>query len=424
MQSESSLRRVPRVLPWGAAGALAAVPLGAEAHVKWFSKVVNCVTTPLEMSDVLAMPLFMGLYLSALVVMAGVFWIDRAVARYDFRGRGPLALADASGAALFLRGGVAVYFASVAWYAAYRPFILTPELFSGAPWVPAVQLVIALTVLWGRTVCIGLSGLLLLYAYSAWIYGWFHLLDYLYFLGISVHLALHAFGSSRRSTVAPAVLRLSVGFSLMWVGVEKWVYPAWSYDVLNHELRQIAVGIDHRFFVMAAGFVEFCLAFLVVFGRVSSQVSSIVLLALLLGAIPLAGPLDAIGHLPLVVGLLILAVAPQPLVSPPARRRDGKTGWRVCGFALSIPGFIGLYQLAHRAAYPSYADWPSAELLAAVALAALLCLRTARMHRLVQPFQRFTKGVRRRLSAATPSRPTASKAEVPGSGAVDTASST
>ncbi|MCW7539708.1 hypothetical protein OOT46_17865 [Aquabacterium sp. A7-Y] len=375
LQGDVVPRGVPRVLPRATVAALAGVPLGAEAHVKWFSRVVNCATSPLGIADVVTAPLFIGLYLSALVTIGAVLCVDRAVPRYTFRGAGPFALADASRAARFLRGAVAVYFVSVAGYAMYRPYILTPELLSSAAWLPAVQLGIALTVLWRPTVWIGVCGLLLLYAYAMWMYGWFHMLDYLYFIGIAGFLALHALGSSRRDTAAPWVLRLFVGFSLMWVGVEKWVYPAWSYDVLNRELRQLSVGVDHRLFVMAAGFVEYCLAFLIVFGGLSSQVASVVLLTLLLGAIPLAGTLDAVGHLPLVVALLIVAVAPQPMTSPAAGGNTGKTRWDLCSFALSIPGLIALYQLAHRVAYPLPAAWPSAEVFAAVSLAALLGLR-------------------------------------------------
>ncbi|AKJ28581.1 hypothetical protein AAW51_1890 [Caldimonas brevitalea] len=351
-----------------------------EAHVKWFSKVVNCVSSPLDIAQVVASPLFAALFCAALVVMATVFTVDKQVRR-RCKGRPPPALlSGASGAAAasaLLRAGVAVYFVCVPWYAQDRPFLLTPELTSGAAWVPAVQLTVAVAVLWRSSVPVAAAGIGVLYACAVWSYGWFHLLDYLYFVGIAAFLVLDALQRDTSAVLRFDLLRLSVGFSLMWVSIEKWVYPEWSYDLLEHQLRQVTMGLDSQFVVMSAGFVEFCLAFLLVFGGLSARVSSLVLLALLVGAIPLAGVLDAIGHAPLLVVLLIFAARPNPMACVGHPRKPWPHRW-VLSFAICLLGLMGLYHLAHLAAYPRGRALLSPNLLVALGLVATWCWQAVR----------------------------------------------
>ncbi|MFX4454870.1 hypothetical protein ABTA67_20575, partial [Acinetobacter baumannii] len=60
-------------------GMAAANPTGAHAHVKWFSNVVNCGATPLSPLSVLGTPLFIALWLAAVLVLCGVFLVERRV---------------------------------------------------------------------------------------------------------------------------------------------------------------------------------------------------------------------------------------------------------------------------------------------------------------------------------------------------------
>jgi hypothetical protein len=146
------------------------------------------------------------------------------------------------------------------------------------------------------------------------------------------------------------LLRLLVGTSFLWVGIEKWLYPDWTADVLLHHLPMLLMGFEPGFFVMAAGFVEVALAFLLVFGRLSSQVAAAVLLSLVCSAIPLAGVVDAIGHLPMIAALLILATTrnrlPEQVQELVAARPTDLSGT----FVITVTGLTGLYFLTHQLA--------------------------------------------------------------------------
>ena len=46
----------------------------------------------------------------------------------------------------------------------------------------------------------------------------------------------------------------------MWASVEKWAYPGWTFPVL-HAHPDLSMGLDPKFFMSAAGIMEFSLAF-------------------------------------------------------------------------------------------------------------------------------------------------------------------
>jgi len=364
-----------------AAGVLALTASPAQAHVKWFSKVVNCMSTPLSPLEVLSAPYFVWVYLAAVITILGVYLVERRLQpRFE-----QINLAAAARKARIsvwaghlLRLGVAIYFVSLISYSTDRHMILTPELLTTASWVPGIQAVIALAVLWRRTTPIAAAGLVGLFGYAAWQYGLFHMMDYPYFLGVAVFLVLDSLYGVEKHYLGFAAFRLSAGISLLWVSVEKWMYPAWAYDILNHELHGITMGIDTPFFVMAAGFVEFCLAFLLLFGRVSSQVSALILLVVRVSAIPLVGALDAVGHAPLLVALIIFTAVQNRIGYPTRNTQRWMDGGHVLSFAICVPGLLGLYHFSHLLSYPERATFSSLGTLASGALVVLLTWRVSR----------------------------------------------
>lgn len=367
-------RSFPRLAAFLVAGGLALVSLPAQAHVKWFSKIVNCMQTPLTPGAVFSAPFFLLLYVGAIAAMVGVFWVERRMLprfeRFNATS-GALKARVTFWAARLLRVGVALYFISLLQYSSDQYMILTPELFSPAMWVPVVQVMIALSVLWRRTEALAALGIVCLFAFAIFSYGWYHMLDYLYFLGVAVFLLADAIYGEELHFLGFAALRFSAGVSLLWVSVEKWMYPAWTYDILNHELHYLTMGLDLPFFVMAAGFVEFCLAFLLLFGRLSSQVSALVFLVIMSAAIPLVGMLDAVGHAPLLVALIIFSSV-QNRIGYPTRQLKGRLDWgHVVSFAISVPGLIGMYYFVHMLAYPEQANYASLQTVLAVALVGL-----------------------------------------------------
>jgi hypothetical protein len=342
------------VLPVLAGVALAcALPVPAGAHVRWFTTVADAATPPVPITALLASPSFLLLFVLMLVVAAWVHGVDSRLQAASNAFTRMLDRTDAfmtPVAAPLLQYGLALYFASIALYFSAAPIALTPELKVGAAWVMPLQVLIALAFLFRPGVIAACVGIVLLYVYSIHLYGLVHLLDYHLFLGVCVFLVLTRVSRHLGSTTGMLVLRLLVATSLMWVGVEKWMYPHWTHDVLVHQLPVLLMGMDPEFYGMAAGCVEVALAFLLLFGGVSSQVAAAVLLALMSAAIPLVGVVDGIGHMPILVALFILATTRNRV----AQRMQEHTHWKpldLCGlFLITVPGVGGLYFLTHQLA--------------------------------------------------------------------------
>jgi len=332
---------------------LAAAP--AIAHVKWFSKVANCASTPLTPTAVMLSAVFALLYACSTMAIAGTVWAERLLAgmqviislthslnRYASRLAAPV-----------LRVAVAAYFAVLPFYFYDNPIILTPELKSDAAWVSISQLLVSASIAFRLPRLLAALGILMLYGHAIAIYGWFHMLDYPFFIGIAAFLAIDAIHGPKKHQLGFGVLRVLTAVSFLFVSVEKWMYPQWVYDILARDLGGILMGFSPPFFVMAAGFVEFSLAFLLLAGRLSSQVASLVLLLFMLSAIPLVGMVDAIGHAPLIVVLLIFAAMQNrsgpSLRLPPVSAEN--FFFRVLVFMAAVPSMVGLYYLAHAIAY-------------------------------------------------------------------------
>jgi hypothetical protein len=175
--------------------------------------------------------------------------------------------------------------------------ILTPELHTKAAWVFTVQFISAFCVVWRRTCVVSAAGICVLYLYGVTQYGFFHMLDYVYFLGIAVFLA--GVSILRLSRVRVSAMTACLAFSIMWTAIEKFVYPQWTEQVLVTH-GHMAMGIPFGIFVVIAGFVEFTLAFYLATGRGMLRLGTLILLIVFIAAMPEFGRRDVVGHLPLV----------------------------------------------------------------------------------------------------------------------------
>lgn len=376
-----------------------AVAHPACAHVKWFSAIANAANVPHSPFGLFHNLAFVSLAIAAFAVLFLVTFIDFGVSNYRNRITGILHWFDTRmGPVLpvLLRIGVALFFFSIATYFMSSPIILTPELKTNAPWVPALQILIAVLALLPRTTRLASLGILVLYAYAIRQYGWFHMLDYPFFIGVAVFLAINEEFDSTRHFLKIAFLRMTTGLSFLWVAVEKWMYPDWSYDVLENGLSGLLMGFDPAFFVMAAGMVEFCLAFLLIFGRLSSQISAAILLLLMVSAIPLVGLVDAIGHAPAIVVLVILTTTQNRTAYLMGYSRPWDQLGKALAFLVTIPGLIGLYYLAHEFAYrpAGFAASPEMLLGALMMLPMLLIILSTLPHTVRRVFSDARRPVR------------------------------
>lgn len=328
--------------------ALAALPRPAWAHVKWFSDF-RFTDPPLDLAAVVT-PLFLSLLFLSMVVLgtlvvvdarlAGAAWYTRVVAWLDgYRDRSLLVLRVAAGAVLLLN-----------WQA---DALLVPELPAGAAWVGWAQFAIALLLLFRSTVPLAGAGLLGLYALGLARFGAFHVLDYVYIVGFGVAFLVSTARAERLRGLALPALYATVGFSLVWVGLEKLVYPQWATFILS-ENPQLTLGFPVAFFLVAAAFVEIALGYLLLIGLLGRPFALVITLVFFATTL-VFGKLEVIGHTMLHAALVVFLIEGVGSVYSPPVALHRRLGWRVAfasvNFALVLALFLVPYAWGARQVY-------------------------------------------------------------------------
>jgi hypothetical protein len=361
------------IIAYAACPALLVASGRAQAHVKWFSKDADCGMQPLTPLEVLGTPGFLSLAGLSFLVMMCVSRLDAALgnSRLSVLADRVDALVAGEVVACF-RYALAAFFCASLIYFGNDPVFLAPELHAKSAWVAPLQAGIAMALTQRRSAWLGSLGIILLYAFALQAYGWFHLLDYLVFPGAAAFIAIDSIWQGRKHDMGLAVLRVSAGMTLMWLGVEKWLYPWWSYPIVESDLKDLRGAMSSNFFVVAAGFVEFCAAYALVFGRTSVQLAAGMLLILLIAAVPVFGALDAIGHAPFIAVLVVLGLTRNrvALAVPGGGGAMSVAVAHAVSCTLSAAAMLGLYWGLQALAYPPAV--PPAPGMAAVAV--LLCL--------------------------------------------------
>jgi hypothetical protein len=278
-------------------------PKSAHAHVKWFAPY-DITRAPDGLSGVLN-PTFIELLVLTLVVLWSLCSLERTVI-----GARLLESVDEVFILLrdkidtLIRAGTGAFFISI-W--AHGGIILTPELTTTSAVTEWLQFAIAAGLVFRITMPLSALGMVALFAQGVWAYGLFHMMDYPIFLGAAVYIAMSGLGrTSLLGVRALDIVRIGAAVTLLWASVEKWAYPEWSYPVLYAHQR-LTLGLDPRFYMIAAGMVEFGLAFALLWTPLVRRMAAVVLLSMFVSAIFEFGKIDAIGHMVIVVILLAIA---------------------------------------------------------------------------------------------------------------------
>lgn len=287
--------------------AMLLVALPASAHVKWFAPY-DVIADPKTLATVLT-PSF---YIVGIISVAVVFiaaWLDRSLVSVNkgLDNYRTLLTQNFSSHYEFdvLRYTLIVFFTAV-W--TLGGVVLTPELKHESSAISSLQLLILFSLMFKRTAVFAGLGVFLLWFYSAYHYGFFHLSDYMIFLGIAIFIMLSSLYPDGPQANRFIILYAAISFTLQWASIEKFVYPHWSYPLLETH-PHLAMGLTKESFMDVAGFGEFVLAFLLI----SVTGFSFVGVTLVLGAIFIAaiydfGKVDAIGHLAIIVALFMMAM--------------------------------------------------------------------------------------------------------------------
>jgi len=184
--------------------------------------------------------------------------------------------------------------------------LFVPELSSGSEALGWIQFTLALLLLFNRTVIISGFGILALYVYGITQFGWFHMLDYVVFAGVGYYLIVTSLQDKKIKGTGLITLYVTVGFSLSWVAIEKLLYPQWGLYVLEQN-PQLALGLDMKFFLTAAAFIEISLGYLLIICLLQRPLALVVTLTFFLTTL-VFGKTEVIGHTILHAALIVFLI--------------------------------------------------------------------------------------------------------------------
>lgn len=326
-----------------------AIPSTAMAHVKWFSKF-SLSDKPATIPEVIT-PLLLALAILTTIVLAVVVMIEKRVYAMNwFRSINNWLSARSDSALLVLRVTIGATLL-LSWQ---QDSVFAPELLV-SPWVGWIQFAIALLLLFPRTVPIAGISILLLFAYSIVIFGAFHMVDYLHYIGIGWYLFVATSNNTAlRESRIPA-LYITVGFSLAWLGLEKLFYPQWSLYILQQH-PQLTLGFEADFFRIGAAFVELGLAYLFLICLFERPIAALVTLVFMTTT-TVFGKVEVIGHTAIHGALIVfLLEGPGKFYRPPIAWHRS-TAWRaafasVNYIVLLVAGLL-LYSFTSQHVYES-----------------------------------------------------------------------
>jgi hypothetical protein len=333
----------------GVTAMLAATP--AAAHVKWFSEF-SFQDSPRGVGQVVG-PAFIALAVLSVIVVAGMVpldawlrhqpWYQRLNGWLEARaGQSRLVMRVGTGAVLLL-----------AWQA---DLVLLPDLPIAAAWEGWLQFFLALLLLFEATTAIAGAGLLLLFGLGVARAGLYYMLDYVLVLGIGYYLIVTGSRSARLAGSGLPALYLTVGFSLCWVALEKLVWPEWGLYVLQQN-PQLAMGLDLRFFLTAAAFIEFCLGYLLIINLLQRPLALVITLVFFTTTM-VFGKTEVIGHTLIHAALVVFILeGPGTVFRPPIalhRRMGLRTAFAAVNLVVLLAVMLPLYawgaEARHRAA--------------------------------------------------------------------------
>lgn len=284
-------------------------PISAHAHIKWFEPY-DITQQPLEPNEVLN-PTFVWFFVASAVLIYIFFLVDRLIFR-----RGVLAgldqrlkMFDSLGVGIMRAAGCIFFLSIWAWgYVFGVRFYLTPELVTEAAWVPWVQLLTGLAALSRRTVPLMFVGIIALAAGGIADYGLYHMIDYVLFVAIGYFFLATSIDNPRWIKSGFVTLFAITGIDFMWLAIEKFAYPQWTYPLLEKN-PDLLMGIDPHTYMILAGFVEIMMIFTLL--GAASVVTRLVAFSfqmLFVLAIFKFGLIDAIGHLLIIAILFVLVI--------------------------------------------------------------------------------------------------------------------
>jgi hypothetical protein len=291
--------RIMKTILFSALALLA--PAAANAHVKWFSDY-SFNHAPLQWAN-LNHPTFWFLFGLSLISLPLLVWVDRLGEKSMVYGKingfldqysdsGGLIMRVALGAVLLM-----------SWQG---DSVIAPEIKVFSAFWGWFQYVLAILLLFKRTVPFAGLGIIILYLLGLSEHGFFHMLDYVIYPAVGLFLILTNLKDERLKNLDLPVLYTGLGFSLCWVAFEKIFYPHWGLSVLS-QAPVLTMGLPHDFFLLACAFIEFTLGYLLIICLLQRPLAIIITLVFFITT-SFFGKTELIGHTILHGALLVFVV--------------------------------------------------------------------------------------------------------------------
>lgn len=320
----------------------------AWAHVKWFSHF-SFGDKPKTLPEILDVTFWCLMALSVigigiLVILdakgASFKWAQQLTAWFESQKHYSLTVMRAASAAVLL-----LSFQSGA--------LFVPELKTSSELLGWAQFLLAVLLLFRKTVPVSGLGILLLYIDGIVMYGWFHMLDYAVFLGVGYYLMVNSLANPKIKGTGLITLYVTLGFSLAWLAIEKLLYPQWGLYVLEQN-AQLALGLDVRFFLTSAAFVEITLGYLMMICLLQRPVAFVVTLVFFTTTL-VFGKTEVIGHTIMHAALIVfLLEGPGKIYKTPValhRTLPLKIAFACVNFVLVVFALLWPYQSTAMARY-------------------------------------------------------------------------
>lgn len=149
--------------------------------------------------------------------------------------------------------------------------------------------------------------------------GWFHMLDYGFYIAI---IGVLLIGKTKLENVGFPFLYLGTGLSLCWVAVEKWVYPMMTTEIIYHH-NVPTFGFEPGIFVVLSAFIEFVVGYLLVVG-ILNRVLAVVVTILFILTTTIFGYTEVVGHAMIHIVLLIFIIEGISFYHPPIKMHKTK----------------------------------------------------------------------------------------------------
>lgn len=315
--------------------------LPAAAHVKWFSERADLRDVPLTLREILT-PTFFGLAALSVIVIAALALLDDPLQRF-----GPyvrlreflVRRAEHAHALMRVATGMSLL---LSWSG---DVLLAPDLAHDLVLVSWIQFVAVLCFIDRKTTPIGGGLVWLLYAIGIWRFGLFHMLDYGAFVGVGYYLVFHDHPADRARALVKPMLFGATGLSLVWLGLEKLVYPTWGLILLEQH-PVLGMSLPPGFFLTSAAFVEISLGFLLLIGLLGRPLALVITLVFFMTTM-VFGKHEVIGHL-ILHGILVVFMLEGTTgpMTPPFRlhqSRPLRVAFTSVNFALTLGVLLVAY---------------------------------------------------------------------------------